>query len=92
MIKNYGQAVDFLQVNLGSKRISGPPMIRMGKTRKDKTSGAYDRRMVNNAQRATWSNEQDRLKRAREFPLHTCNGHRYRRRIKHDTKSQPQVA
>lgn len=78
----YADAVDFLQVNLGSKRLSGPPMPRIGKTRRERASGASARRFSNQEQRAAYSRE------GGVFPVHTCNGHRYRRRVKHATNSQ----
>lgn len=81
-IKNYGQAIDFLQVNLGSRRLGGPSLPRLGKTRKDRASGAAARRLTNLEERAAWSRE------GGTFPGHTCNGHRYRRHVRHAPNTQ----
>ena len=43
--------------------------VRVGKTARDKKSGAWARNATNKLARASWSNGAEK-----QFPAHTCNG------------------
>lgn len=47
-------------------------VLRKGKTAKDKRTGAWGNRFVNQLARAEW--QKDNRRSSQNFPLHTCNG------------------
>lgn len=50
----------------------------VGKTKRDKASGAWARRLTNQSARASWQNDHKRDQGLKDFPWFACNGQKNR--------------